>query len=206
MRICLQILYTNSWVELAKVVVPNVVNYARRHGYTWNIQTVQEPYNGYDKLRSIKKIFELNEADVVVSLDCDLFITNYNIKIEDFLKEDKSFYITYGANTYNAGVFIFKKSNFAYDLIDALLSKEGQEKMYCEQDAICEYIREHGTDDFCILPHPSINSFDYSLYSEWPDVRSEEEGCWHPGNFLLHLPGVGMERRLEILKNTPVIL
>lgn len=208
MRICLQCLYSESWIGLAKIVVPNIVGYARRYGYTWNIQCFKDcPSDfGYEKLRQIKSIFYNGEADVVVSLDCDLLITNYNYGIEKFLTPGKDFYITYGANTYNAGVFILRKSEWAYKFIDYVLSKQGQEGMHCEQDAIVEYIKEFGTKDICVLPHPSINSFDYTLYPEWPDVRSQEEGCWHPGNFILHLPGVAMDQRKEILSSTPVIL
>lgn len=208
MRVVLQCLYSESWLDIAKVVVPNIVGYARKHDYLWNIQCFKDyPSDfGYEKFRQIKDLFDSGETDVVVSLDCDLLITNYNKKIEDFLNESHDFYITYGANTYNAGVFILKKSEWAYWFIDYILSKQGKLNMHCEQDAIIEYIREFGTKDICIVPHPSFNSFNYRLYPEWPEVRSREEGCWALGDFILHLPGIGMEQRLNIIKNIPVIL
>ena len=149
MRICLQLLYTEGWVNLAKIIVPNIVNFCRKHGYTWNIQCFPEPCPsdfGYEKLRQIKNIFDNNEADVVWSVDCDLLITRYDWKVEDLINDKDSFYITYGANTYNAGSFIFKKSEFTYWLIEHLLSKQGQDGMHCEQDAICDYIKEFGVE------------------------------------------------------------
>jgi len=210
MRICLQLLYTEGWVNLAKIIVPNIVNFCRKHGYTWNIQCFPEPCPsdfGYEKLRQIKNIFDNNEADVVWSVDCDLLITRYDWKVEDLINDKDSFYITYGANTYNAGSFIFKKSEFTYWLIEHLLSKQGQDGMHCEQDAICDYIKEFGVESICILPHPTINSFMYPLPPEWPDVIKEKDGNWLEGSsYVLHLPGISMQDRYRILSSTPVIL
>lgn len=209
MRICLQLLYTEGWVNLAKIVVPNIVNYCRKHGYNWNIHCFPEPCKfdfGYEKLKQIKNLFQTGLADVVWSLDCDAIITNYNKKVEDIIDPHFNFYITQGANTYNAGSFIIKKSKWTYLFIEDLLSKQGKENMHCEQDALCDYIREYGTKDICILPHPSINSFKYELYPEYPEVKTREEGNWHEGDWVLHLPGVGMDLRQEILSNVSIIL
>jgi len=87
MRITLQMLYTKSWRDIAKITVENIVNYCVKHGYNWNIQWLDEPYDAFEKIRHIQRLFEANEADVVMSLDCDLMITNYTVKVEDFLDE-----------------------------------------------------------------------------------------------------------------------
>ncbi len=203
MNICILILYTNSWQNIADVVLDNAVEYTYKHGYNLSIRRYPECFSGYDKLEWSKSL--LLENDYVWNLDLDALITNHNIRIEQFLDSDKNFFITYGANTYNAGSFILKKSAWANWFIEYLLSKKGEEKMHCEQDAILKYIEEYGTEDICILPHPSINSFMYDLYPEYSNVK-HEEGNWEEGDFVLHLPGIGMDKRYEILKNTKVVL
>ena len=47
-----------------------------------------------------------------------------------------------------------------------------------------------------------MNSY---LYTEYPDTNgADEPGHWQPGDFLLHLPGRSLERRVEIF-NSPEI-
>jgi len=204
MKIVLQCLYTDGWLDIARVVLPNMANYAKRHGYNLNVKSYREPCPsdfGYNKIKEIKELFD-HGADVVVSLDLDLLITNHNYKIEDFLNDKNDFYIAEG---YNAGVFILRKSEWSYRFIEYILSQQGKTGLHCEQDAIYQYIKENGNDDICVLPHPSINSFKYELYPEYSNV-THEQGNWEEGDFILHLPGVGMDKRKEILSTTKVIL
>ena len=89
---------------------------------------------------------------------------------------------------------------------DYILCCKGEPKMYCEQDAINKYLSEFPHDNnIKFLTHPSINSYLYENYPEIP-AQEEEYGQWVPGNFVLHLPGMSQEKRIEIMKNTPVIL
>lgn len=199
-------LYTSDWSEIAKISVPNAVNYARKHGYSWNIQAVPQPFSGYDKISHIQNIFDHDEADVVMSIDCDALITNYNIKVKKFLDEQHSLFICKDYNGINAGVFIARKTDWIKDFFSYILLCKGEPDMHCEQDAIVKYMNEFNTgNNIKILPHPSINSY---LYESYPDIpfQTHEQGQWESGDFLLHLPGLSMEKRIDILKTTPVIL
>jgi len=102
-KIVLQIIYTHDWLDIAKIVVPNAVDYCRRHGYSWNIQCVSYPYNAFDKIKNIQTLFNSNEADYVVSMDCDTLITNHNHKIEDYILPTEDFFICKDYNGINAG-------------------------------------------------------------------------------------------------------
>lgn len=206
MKIAILILYTTGWQELADIVVPNAELYCKKHGYFLETAIFNDPMPsnfGFNKIMYISDMFELNEADVIWSLDMDTLITNHNFRVEDFITEQNNFWITKDVNGVNAGSFIARKSGWWKYFSKWIL--EYQQIANCEQDAIDLYYEEHNGKEIGILPHPSINSYDYSLYPEFPDIRKEEQGHWHPGNFLLHLPGVGMNKRLEILKHTSIV-
>jgi hypothetical protein len=199
-------LYTSDWSELAKLSVPNLVNYCRKQGYTWNVQCVSSPFSGYQKILYIQQLFNNNEADLVVSIDCDVLITNYNKRVEDYLSGEHSFFICNDFNGINAGVFAIKKTDWSKDFLSYLLLCQGEPDMHCEQDAIIKYTKEFPNDtNIQILPHPSINSYLYENYPEIP-FQTHEQGQWVSGDFLLHLPGLSNQKRIEIFNNTPVIL
>jgi hypothetical protein len=57
------------------------------------------------------------------------------------------------------------------------------------------------------LPHPSINSYRYELYAGYEGDYfhdymhiPHEYGQWEPGDLLLHLPGLSLEKRIEVFK------
>lgn len=207
--ICIQVLYTECWKELAKLVVPNVVNYCLKHGYSWNIQFIDvEPFDAYEKIRQIQKCFETEECEAVWSFDCDSLITNYTYKVEDFIDAEHDFFIckTVGVGI-NAGSFIIKKSEWAYKFLHYLLKCKGEEKMYGEQDAMNKYISEFPEETkIKYLSHPSINSFEMYLYPEFvDDYKGIENGVWKEGCYVLHLPGQKLQLRQSILENTIVI-
>lgn len=192
-------LYTDGWLDLAKVVVPNVVNYCRKHNYRWAISRISEPYDGFTKLTGIKNIFDNNDADIVWSLDCDTLITNYTIKVDSLLDDKYDAYFCNDYNGLNAGSFIIKNSNWSDIFLGYCLNLKGLEKMYCEQDAIVGYIKDHPSETkIKILAHPSINSYLYENYPEIP-TQSHEQGNWKQGDLLLHLPGINNEKRLSII-------
>lgn len=206
MRIFVVVIYTESWKPIADIVLPVLHKYCATHGYGHVEMCYPEPYKsnfGYNKLRWIKDLFEYNYINAVWSLDLDTLLTNHKIRVEDFLDEQHDLFITKDVNNINAGSFIIRNTIWAQGFIDYCLEQDGKEN--CEQDAFVKYMNEYRDEKICLLPHPSINSYDYTLYPEH-NVTSREEGHWHHGDFLLHLPGISMMERLNVLSNTPVIL
>lgn len=201
--ICILVLYSCSWQELADIVLPNVKAYAEKQEYTPLFKSYPDVFSGYEKIRHIKAIFENIVADAVWSLDLDTLITNHTKKIEDFIDDEHDAYFTRDYNGLNCGSFIIKNSEFSLTLLDTVLTLEGLPKMYCEQDAFNEIFKlavllPDMFSKIKLLPHPSINSY---LYENYPDIpkQTHEQGQWQQGDFVLHLPGMGLEKRIEIL-------
>lgn len=185
---------------MAGVTVPVLEMYCEKHGYSLSVykHNQYEFYNGKEKISQVLEVCE--DGDVALVLDADTIITNPNIKIEDFINDKQDFYITNHLDRVNAGVFIIRDSMWSRVFLDFILNVIGKDKIHCEQDAIMKYLNEYKDDEkICILPHPSINSLIYNLYKEH-NITTEEDGDWRSNHFLLHLPGVGMAKRVEILK------
>lgn len=199
MKIAVSILYTESWREMADIVLPNVLDYCKKHGYELRLMGVSEPFDGFRKIYATKDLIGVYGYDVVWNLDLDAIITNSDIKIESFLEDDKAMFICRDVNGYNGGSFIVQNSAGVFNFLDELISYKGQKDIHCEQDAIKRYVFLNGDAKIRTLHHPSINSYLYELYPEIPP-KTHEEGQWQEGDFVLHLPGVGMEKRKEILK------
>lgn len=216
MRICIAIVYTPDWNSLAEVVLPNATEYCRRHGYTLVTRIESVPYNGFSKFTLINNLFKVQKYDVVMSMDLDAMISNHRIRIEDFLEEGVSFYVCHDVNGLNCGSFIICNTKWSRVFISSCLTWEG--KRDCEQNAVDEYMAicndafYKNDDNIKILPHPSINSYIYDYYGEgWGKIGggltakpTHEEGDYREGDFILHLPGVSMQKRIETFKNIKI--
>lgn len=203
MRIALQTIYTQSWKHIADIVLRNFWEYADRHGYRFVVKELDniEPLNlGYKKIEEIQLLFKEKICDIVFQVDLDAVFTNKNIPIERFIDEYHDAFITNTVNGINCGAFVIKDTGWSYDFLNWLMKQKGKEGMYCEQDAWVAYMKEYPKSPIKIVGHPSFNSFDYSLYPEHSHITKREDGNWHEGDLLLHLPGISMEQREKILK------
>ena len=206
MRIDILNVSTKDWQYLAYATHRNICAYCFKHRYGFIAVESRIPYDGYQKIEAILEQFgSIINSLVIMCVDLDVLITNYNIKIEDFLDDEHDFYICKDYNGINAGVFIIRKSEWSITFLNWILKCRGKEKMYCEQDAIAMYMRLFPNDKkIKIVPHPAFNSYLYENYPEIPP-QPNEGGQWREGDFLLHLPGMSNEKRIEIFSRTKII-
>jgi hypothetical protein len=200
-KIALLTIYTDEFQPLANIVLPNMMDYCSKHNYTLYAFNVNSIESGYKKIEKILSVIE--EVDAMLCLDLDTFITNHNITVGSFLDDEHDFYICKDVNGINAGSFIVKNTAWARKFLR--LIHDHRVVYENEQNAI-EYliIKE---DKVKILPHPSINSYIYELYKPgWGVIGdriiskpSHEEGDWRNSDFILHLPGMTLDKRVEIL-------
>jgi hypothetical protein len=192
--------YTSDWSKLAAITVPILDEYCIKHRYHISVQEVVPyiPYNGRDKILQAKYLLEYN--DIVMVMDADAMITNFTTKVEDFIKDDYDLFVTRDYNGINCGVFIIRNSKWGIDLLDYFLNSIDGD-IHCEQDALNKYVNEYGMDRICIVEHPAFNSL---LYENYPEIvgLKESKGQWRVGDFVLHLPGIGMQKRIDILNET----
>lgn len=189
MTSAIYIYYTPSWQELADIVLPKVEAYAAKHGYIadiictdWNVLPV-----GSYKMHILQRA--LIEYDFIWVLDLDTLITNPEIKFTDFVDNDHDIFIATDINGINAGSWIVRNTPESIEFIRAVINNFDAPE---EQTIMKRYLNMVKVK---YLLHPSINSYKYGLYGiQYP------YGEWAPSDLLLHLPGLSLERRIEILK------
>ncbi len=196
---------SDSWAPLAEIVLPNMFAYCSKNGYGTEVRMIPPSFE-FHKIEMI--LSTLEKSNVVFCLDLDTLITNHNIKFEEFLDAEHDFYITQDINTWNVGSVIIKNTDWARSWMETILkNEEGHEN---EQTAIMKYMA-NSRDKIKVLPHPSINSYPYDEYAPtygliegWEPTTgsrgkpTHEQGDWQPGDFIAHLPGLPVSRRIEI--------
>ncbi|MES2382376.1 MAG: hypothetical protein V4538_15120 [Bacteroidota bacterium] len=206
-KIALTTFYTKNYQPLADITVEVMRQYCDKHGYHLNINVIEdnERYH-FVKTKDTRKL--LDEFDVVMGIEADCLLTNFNIKVEDFLDEENELYITTDFTNINFGVFIVKSSDPTKRLFDWI---NAQKDMFGDEQEIFEANRN--IEKTKVVKHPCFNSIPYSPYYA-PDfgkmhykpgdevyICKENEGHWMPGNFICHLPGKNMQDRITIFED-----
>jgi hypothetical protein len=204
--------YYANYKSLADLVIPNLQGYCRKNDYVFYNYMLPEGglHFSFKRMKMLRELLNYG-ANIILCTDIDILITNYNIKIESFLDDKHDFYITKDVNGINAGNFIIKNTEWSKSFLDFILSKtDSFENDQCVIEAI--HNDPEWKDKIKILSHPSVNSYPYDLYApSWGVIGdrkierpTHKEGDWQPGDFIIHLPGQPLEKRLEILKGVEV--
>lgn len=198
-------MFSPSHSELAELSVPNLQWYCKRHGYEMMLIEIENDKWEYKKHEAFKRWMDNNDADLIWYRDVDSVITNLSIPITDFVDDYNSFYLTKDFNELNGGSVIIKNTMSGRCFNDLVL--EHRDRFENEQNFYNSIpMLTLGKDMMKQIQHPSINSYQYSLYPECSSyVGKEFLGDWKEGNFVLHVPALPMQKRIEILKNTPII-
>lgn len=192
--------YTPSYKSVADITIPVMKQYCDKHGY--KLDAIEVPdYKKYNGQIKIKQVMDnLHEyGDIVFSLDADCLITNFSKKVEDYISEEKYFIICEGLNM---GAFIIKNNFTSYFLMMQLSWYILIERCCdCEQDAFEKVFNEkyetYG-NIISVLKHPAFNSFLSELYPEIEQPKTEQQGQWVKGSYILHLPGLSINQRVSI--------
>lgn len=187
--------YTSNFKPLIDITRPVHEAYCNKHGYQLHIKEVPKypVYNGLEKLNQILEVCD--NGDIALVMDADVMITNTLLKIERFLKYGKDLYFSEGLN---CGVFIIIKHEWTTEVIKTLIDGIERKAFHCEQDGI-EIIHRVIGGIIEVCKHPCFNSYLSELYPEIPKPVTKEQGQWEKGCFILHLPALSLEKRIEIL-------
>lgn len=210
MRVAVFTYFDDKFRPLADVTLPVLQDYCLRRGYKLYSHDLGATFGslkaGFIKTRCVRDM--LFYYDVVMAMDIDTLVTNFGIRVEDFIEKDYDIYLSKDVNNINLGVFIVKSTPFTKGVLEFVAT---QHITYGDEQNVFE---KNWFDFTKICKHPCFNSIPYQHYApsygyiEWekmktpPSLPTHEQGCWQPGDFIMHLPGMPLERRIEIFTET----
>lgn len=198
LKIAVTTFYTNSYEPLAAITIPVLQRYCDKHGYFLNINKVPDGNVDFIISRDARELL-YDGYDAIMGIETDILITNFNVSIEDFLDGGNDFYICRDVNNINFGCWIATGTH----LLSFILAHEG--KFKTEQNVL-EHFQPKTKVKY--LEHPAINSLPYKYYHNYGYINYNgepmptlEQGNWERGCFNMHLPGMPLEKRIEIFQN-----
>jgi hypothetical protein len=204
MRIAMVSAWDKTMQGVADVTLANRQAYCERHGYgcifSGNWEGKQHPIWARIKLA----MDHLYEWDWLCVADIDLIIMNGGVKIEEVLglpsiPQSIDLVCSYDINGLNAGILFLKNTQWVAKFLGGLWSRslDNPATMW-EQTCIACMLYREPKDKWVCLPQRWFNSYLYELYGAMPgDYFPNGQYC--PGDFVLHLPGVSNEKRIEVL-------
>ena len=138
----------------------------------------------------------LEKYDFVWVLDLDTLITNPEIPFTKFVDNYHDVFMCIDLHGLNAGSWIARRTDITRIFINNVISNFDAP----EEQTVMKRFIDKGDVILRVLPHPSINSYMYELYK---DLHGEitidnSSGQWCETDLLLHLPGLSLEKRIEI--------
>ena len=234
-----------AYKPLADITAENKKVYCEKHGYL--LQHVTDGGSSLcgGKIMSAKlnntppdqipigwgKIYALQDVMTrypdctwILNTDCDVMITNMDIKVEDILAKvaDENTHVIIPAdiNGINCGNMLIKNSLIGRAFVDVIAASLNLYRHWyllenqCIQDLLVgTFLTEQGvknggtfwTSVARVVPQRIMNSYDYKNLPSFKNHTSVKDilgtdGQWKKGDFMIQWPATPLEYRLKVAK------
>lgn len=192
MKIAISLQHNEDFASIAELTIPVIARYAERHGYDFFPK--KHDMNPEEIVwQRLDDVLELMPGyDAVVHLDADILITNPECRIDGLIMFDPNadYFCGEGPSGPNDGFSVWRCNDGGRRLIEFVMD-HGSEYSSPQE------LLAHGYDSANKrrLHQRSCNSYLFAEYNMDSPLME-----WKPGDFILHLPGIGNERRVQIIK------
>ncbi len=196
-KIALAIPADHGYDAIIDLTLKNKTDYCQKHGYDFlrflgvNKEVSKEIW--WDKIKWLHDEV-LPKYEYVVAQGADTLIMNYNIRIEDWIDPQYDWVISRDCHDLNADMILIKNSKWSLDYLDFIYSQyeNYRHDSWNEQRCIIDSYQKH-IDHIKVIPQQSFNSYWYPYYNR----NANHEGNFKDGDWILHLPGLHNNKRLE---------
>jgi hypothetical protein len=207
MRVVLLTHCSPEYQSLGDITLPRWEKYCAKWGYDFDVSRTQSsPDLPWEKMRRIASF--LQQYDLVQWVGVDTYCTNLNQNAVGWwhANDQPAALLTWDLYGINADSMIFSNCPWAHMFLYAIntLGKNFYHSHpFLEQEALSRFaFQKPYCDVVKIIPQKGMNSYLHKVYGrpeEWP-------GNWEPGDWILHLPGMTVELRIQILGEIEKIL
>ncbi|HLW67842.1 MAG TPA: hypothetical protein VKS79_21165 [Gemmataceae bacterium] len=192
---------TSAWPKreqaLADLTWPNKVAYARRHGY-YAEAGVRENWH-WSKLDAIEDVLYRGcpGCEWVCWMDCDTLVMNQDVLLESFVDPYVDMVCSYDVSGLNAGVLFWRNCEWTKQFLKKWreIGQRVNHGPLSEQTILAYWLVAQPPERWRCVPQRNFNSYRYA------EVRMQHpEGEYQAGDFLLHLAGVNLPRRLQLVR------
>jgi hypothetical protein len=170
--------------------------YCEHWGYPYHVKTDGFTYcPSYEKIKFMLDIMDEHpEYDWLYWAGADTLITNFYIKLEEFIDDKYHIVMSKDVLGINADSFMLKNSQESKDYFKFLwtLVEQYQNEVLWEQQAMIDNMDKY-EHLFKFVPQKTFNSYLYKqLYQGVFNTSIDQtgtDGQWYPGHFLLHFAG-----------------
>ena len=156
MQIAIAQLFNKKFYKILKPCITQAAAYCKRHGYDHISvcgSVAKDCAPTYQK--SLFLLREIEKYDYIMWLDADTIIANQSIKLEDIInKYTRDIYycaqadsIDYAYDALNAGVLIFKNSDYSKRVLQEWWELRDTEQFMGDQPKLIEALRRMGPLD-----------------------------------------------------------
>lgn len=201
-RVALFSCYTADYRPLAdKTFNQNKALYCARYGYTGYNYECGLHKQGFTKFKMALSILDHHEWVWITGTDS--LITNFTKDVYESIdlgSSSYSFVAAFDANGLNADSVLFRNDVCGRTLLEAVTSLEDVYDNEQHTTVVLTESNPYWGSRTKITYQWELNSYDYNLYPGCPQVDSKYQarGQWQEGDLLIHWPGVGYDKRMEL--------
>lgn len=196
-----------AYQPMADITIDTVAAYANKHNYRLCYRPNLDPREGdMCKIRLFREIYATGMYtgdDYFVWIDTDAIVMNSNVKIESIAGQYMGdYHVLYGQdpNGINTGVWMARFTSHA----DHFLRVSMQQSLamgWSDQPGIFQTsLQPIFSRVVKYIPGKIFNAMPYEHYGWDSWAHKNEINNYETGDFILHLPGIELQARLELLR------
>lgn len=196
MKVTLMTAASREYWPLMCMSSPNKLEYALRHGVQLHVNVHHGNAGCYDnwgeRVQFMSDSLDAYACDWLWFMGADTLITNMTTDIRKLCDPKFDLIMAVDVNGINNDSFLLKNSKASHDFLRRVMYRRDQLTDQCAMKAEME---AEGFE-VALVNQRLFNSYIYSEY----DYGLQPQGEWQPGDFVLHLPGMRLERRIELMR------
>jgi hypothetical protein len=196
MNVAIVSAWSADFSPLAQVTLPNIDAFCKHK----NFDLITDPNwtgdRGPQWGRMELALKHLARYDALFVMDIDAIITNFDYDFDWLLKISPYLTATQDINGFNCGMMILQQSVWTLDFMRRYweAGKNYANHINPEQTCMAHMLICEPQSAWSVVRQREFNSFRYEEYNYGP----YPEGQWREGDFIMHLPSLPNERRIEI--------